>query len=200
MRELFSRKSSVMEKLFVVSFSLLLVFSFAGLAQEENPGEDKDKAEVTWGIEGCDLTVNASDKYLGTAENASVGQTLDGTAGIRTEGLCPYQVQVEAISADGPDGELVGPPEILTDGGVFEWRVKGTNVTTQEGTPIDVQDTLTSFENGIGQSKTVGKVKWGGNVDWTMFYSYEIDRDDRVGDYKVELLYTVTSVSGGFVE
>ncbi|MFP4136452.1 MAG: hypothetical protein ACLFTO_05440 [Candidatus Acetothermia bacterium] len=169
---------------------------------KEYDGDDEDSTEVTWtlgsGSGSCwvDITAHNSldigDYGFGTgSDDVEPGESID-SEGIAGEGRKKVQVNsnckddldttVYASGFDLPDGH----PE-TQDAAIQDFYVKSDTGNLKSYTPFpgiggDDEDNVLSVGTHSGPS----------NQNYVMDYKYEIDENDVSGDYKVNLVYTVT--------
>lgn len=164
----------------VLIFGLLVV----GVADDEDG--NGDTADIEWEIEGCDISITASDVDFGKV-SISVPGSIDTESGgytgqpeVEVESTCSYtlSVSVEADSFDLPDDHPESAAIAITD-----FAVKGGDIGSYN-----------SFDGlGSDHSKPVEDAGTVGTTTFQMDYQYTFDYKDVAGDYKVVLTYTASS-------
>ncbi len=168
-----------MSKLQVLSLTLLLVGLLAlgsGLAAEESQG-----TSALWSVEGCWIKLEVhSPANLGTITGP--GQVIESTGNpvALTTNCGKWVLEIEATDVKAP----ISAEEVLED---FEWRVG------ECPSGVTCQDTYVNFP-GLNERMTAAEPKHEiFEAKFGMDYRYTSDMHDLPGDYRVELLYTVTT-------
>ena len=196
--------------IFLLALVLTLNFSPLSFAATNTDGNGDGQvsvtdssAEVTWSLQGCWVAIEAhEDVNLATDFILTPGATIDSTdvgggqKRVHTESTCPGGYTVSVTANSFPQNPAVDGP----NSAIEDFDVNLSNYSSNS----TVSSLLSGWGgfNDIGDSIDVGTVDssdFRGNMNningswWEMNYRYNLDGDDRAGDYRVELDYTVTS-------